>query len=127
MIFDQQNIYSDSVNANTMSATATYSDVIANVGGGDAVDPLFLFITAPTAITGYAVTATLQTSANEAFTSPVDLAAYTLPKDTKGVLVKDKVPYGMLKYSRIKYVGAGAVTGGTVLAALTETVPNWKF
>lgn len=127
MIFDQQNIYSDTVDADTISASATYSDVIANVGGGDAVDPLFLFIAAPTAITGYAVTATLQTSATEAFTTAVDLAAYTLPKDTKGVLVKDKVPYGMLKYSRIKYVGAGTVTGGAILSALTETVPNWKF
>lgn len=127
MLYDKQNIYSDKIAGTTISATATYSDVIANVGGGDAVDPLFLFIAAPTAITGYAVTATLQTSADEAFTSPVDLAAYTLPKDTKGVLIKDKVPYGMLKYSRIKYVGAGTVTGGKVFAALTETVPNWKF
>lgn len=127
MLYDKQNIYSDKIAGTTISASASYSDVIANVGGGDAVDPLFLFIAAPTAITGYAVTATLQTSADEAFTSPVDLKAYTLPKDTKGVLVKDKVPYGMLKYSRIKYVGAGTVTGGKVFAALTETVPNWKF
>jgi hypothetical protein len=127
MIFDQENIYSDSIAADTISDSATYSDVIANVGGGDAVDPLFLFIAAPSAITGFAVTATLQTSADEVFTSPVDLASYTLPKDTAGVLVKDKVPYGMLKFSRIEYVGAGTVTAGTVFAALTETVPNWKF
>ena len=127
MKYDKQNIYADKVAATTISATPSYSDVIANVGGGDAVDPLFLFIAAPTALAGYAVTATLQTSATEAFTTPVDLASYTLPKDTKGVLLKDKVSYGMLKYSRIKYVAAGAVTGGVLFAALTETVPNWSF
>lgn len=59
MIFDQQNMYMD----NSLT-----SNVIANVGGGDAADPLFLVITAPTALaTSDTITAALETSDSEDF------------------------------------------------------------
>lgn len=59
MIFDQQNMYMD----NSLT-----SNVIANVGGGDAADPLFLVITAPTALTtSGTITAALETSDSESF------------------------------------------------------------
>ena len=61
MIFDQQNMYMD----NSLT-----SNVIANVGGGDAADPLFLVITAPTALaTSGTITAALETSDSESFST----------------------------------------------------------
>ena len=55
MIFDQQNMYMD----NSLT-----SNVIANVGGGDAADPVFLVITAPPALaTSGAIAAALAAAA----------------------------------------------------------------
>lgn len=113
MIFDQQNMYFD----NSLTGS-----VIANVGGGDAADPLFLVITAPTALTGTTITATLETSDSESFGTKTTLATYTLAASKKGVLVAAKVPYGMLGFSRLTVSGASA---GKLTAGLTETVPNW--
>ena len=119
MIFYQQNMYLDKV---TISGKTT-SDVIYNMGGGDAHDPLFLAIMATTNLaTSGTITAVLETSDAEAFSPKTTLASYTLPAGTKGVLVKAKLPYGMKKYSRLVISGA---TAGVLTAGLTANVPNW--
>ena len=119
MIFDQQNMYLDK---KTISGTTTTSDVLYNMGGGDAHDPLFLAIMATTGLaTSGTITAVLETSDAETFSPKTTLASYTLPASTKGILVKAKLPYGMKKYSRLVINGA---TAGVLTAGLTATVPN---
>lgn len=115
MIFDQQNMYMD----NSLT-----SNVIANVGGGDAADPLFLVITAPTALatSSGTITAALETSDSESFGTKTVVATYTLAASKKGVLVAAKLPYGMKAFSKLTVTGA---SGGKLTAGLTETVPNW--
>ena len=114
MIFDQQNMYMD----NSLD-----SNVIANVGGGDAADPLFLVITAPTALAGNGtITAVLETSDSEKFSPKTVVATYTLATGKKGILVAAKLPYGMKAFSKLTVTGADS---GTLTAGLTETVPNW--
>lgn len=126
MIFDQQNMYMN----NSRS-----SNVIANVGGGDAADPLFLVIIAPTALadsgtiiapTALAgsgtITAALETSDSESFDPKTVVATYTLAATKKGILVAAKLPYGMKAFSRLIVTGAD---NGKLTAGLTETVPNW--
>lgn len=114
MTFDQQNMYMD----NSLT-----SNVIANVGGGDAADPLFLVITAPTALaTSGTITAALETSDSEDFGTKTVVATYTLAASKKGILVAAKLPYGMKAFSRLTVTGA---SGGKLTAGLTETVPNW--
>lgn len=116
MIFDQQNMYMD----NSLT-----SNVIANVGGGDAADPLFLVITAPTALAtsgSDSAAAALETSDSEDFDTKTVVATYTLAASKKGILVAAKLPYGMKAFSRLTVTGA---SGGKLTAGLTETVPNW--
>ena len=119
MIFDQQNMYLDK---KTISGITT-SDVLYNMGGGDAHDPLFLVVSATTALaTSDTITAVLETSDAEGFGTKATLATYTLPAGAKGILVKAKLPYGMKKYSRLVISGA---TAGVLTAGLTANVPNW--
>lgn len=113
MIFDQQNMYTDK---------ALASNVIANVGGGDAADPLFLVVCANTALSGSSISVDLETSDTESFDTKTVLATYTLAAGKTGILVAAKLPYGMKEYSRLTISGA---SGGTLTAGLTETVPNW--
>lgn len=117
MIFDQENMYLDKV---TISGTTT-SNVLFNLGGGDAQDPLFLVAAATTELSG-AATAKLETSDTETFDAATTLGVFTLAGATKGVLLKAKLPYGMKKYSRLTVEGA---TSGELTAGLTATVPNW--
>jgi hypothetical protein len=116
MIFDQENMFFDNA--------ITGGNVIANVGGGDAHDPLFLVVAATTALTAGTggATAALETSDAEDFATKETLGTYTLAASTKGLLVRAKVPYGMKKYVRLTLTG---VTAGAITAGLTETVPNW--
>lgn len=113
MIFDQENMFFDKA--------ITDGNVIANVGGGDAHDPLFLVVAATTALTGDG-SAALETSDTEDFSEKTVLGTYTLAGSAKGLLVRAKVPYGMKKYVRLTLDG---VTAGAITAGLTETVPNW--
>lgn len=113
MIFDQENMFFDNA--------ITGGNVIANVGGGDAHDPLFLVVAATTAL-GSDGTAVLETSDTEDFKESEALGSYTLAGSTKGLLVRAKVPYGVKQYLRLTLTG---VTAGAITAGLTETVPNW--
>ena len=114
MIFDQQNIFFDN--------SITNGNVIANAGGGDSHNPLFLAVVANTVL-DKATTAVLQTSDDEAFGSATTLATYTLPASKKGIILAAKVPYGMKKFVRLTLSGA---TTGAITAGLTPTVPNWN-
>lgn len=117
MIFDQENMYLDKA---TISGSTT-SNVLYNMGGGDAHDPLFLVAVATEPLSG-AATAKLETSDTEAFEAATTLGEFTLAGSAKGVLLKAKLPYGMKKYSRVVVSGA---TSGELTVGLTETVPNW--
>lgn len=115
MKFDQENLYFDA------KATIATSDVIANVGGGDAVNPLFLVIHSDAKETS-SLTFALQTSDDESFATNTVLATYATPANGTGLLVRDKVPYGMKAFSRL--VGTGTPKG-KITAGLVEDVPNW--
>lgn len=118
MIFDQQNMFFDG----TTMAASTDSNVIANVGGGDAHDPLFLVVHASTAIAG-TCTIAVETADDEGMsTNKATLATYSLPAAKKGLLLVAKLPYGMKKFVRLHEAGA---TAGKVTAGLTATAPNW--
>lgn len=117
MIFDQENMYLDKA---AISGSTT-SNVLFNLGGGDAVDPLFLVAVATEPLSG-AATAKLETSDTEGFEAATTLGEYSLAGAAKGILLKAKLPYGMKKYSRLVVEGA---TSGVLTAGLTATVPNW--
>lgn len=127
MIFDQQNMFFDKYAGTSITTGGVNSDVIANVGGGDAHNPLFLVIAAPTALEGGPFTAELQTADVEGFGSGVvTLATYSVPA-AGGILVKAKLPYGLKKFVRLNVKGTTAGTAGTLTAGLTENVDNWNF
>lgn len=126
MIFDQQNMFFDKYAGTSITTGGVNSNVIANVGGGDAHNPLFLVIAAPTALQGGPFTAALQTDDAETFGSAVTLATYNVPA-AGGVLVKAKLPFGLKKFIRLNVKGTAAGTGGTLTAGLTENVDNWTF
>lgn len=125
MIFDQENMFFDNAEGNTITQGGIASTVLANVGGGDAEDPLFLVIAAPVALAGGPFTAELQTSDSEDFGTKDTLATYSIPASVKGILVKSKMPYGAKKFLRLFIKGTENGSGGKITAALTETVPNW--
>lgn len=116
MRFDQENMFYDK------TKTVATSNVIANVGGGDAVDPLFVAIFSDAAETA-PLDFVLETSDTEggAYTA---LATFTTVANEKGLLVKAKLPYGAKAFLRLTCSGSPK---GNITAGLTETVPNWKF
>lgn len=113
MIFDQQNIFFDA------ASTITNSDVVANVGGGDAADPLFLVAVLNAAQAGD-ITFTLKTSDAEGMTSAATMCTLVVPAGKTYAAVK--VPYGAKKFLRVS--GSGTLSGKATVG-LTETVPNW--
>lgn len=115
MLFDQENMFFDGA-----SAITSGSNVICNVGGGDAVDPLFLVVHS-TAAESSSLSFALQTSDAEGFGTNVVLGTFASKANDKGVLIKAKVPYGAKKYLRL--VGTGT-PAGKITAGLTQTVPN---
>lgn len=118
MIRDAENTFSKDLDVSAYTATAAYSDVIY-VGEGDAANQMYLYAAVTTALQDGTLTAVLQTSDTEAFTSATDLATYSISK-TVGEKIKAKVPLGCKKYLRFKYtatldaskssLGAGKVT-----------------
>ena len=114
MKFDQENMFYDKT-----SSIAT-SNVIANVGGGDAANPLFIVIHSD-ATEAAARTFTLQTSDAENFSPATTLATITT-KAAKGVIAAQKLPYGLKKYIRLT---SAATPTGNISAGLVEDVENW--
>lgn len=106
MIFDGDNMF---FRKKALTAADITSDVL-NVGTGEASDPLWLVQKVAGGSTGGKLTTVLQTSKDEAFTSPVVLGTYT---ETD---LHTKIPRGNLGYLRL--VNTSTYTAGTVTAAL---------
>ena len=120
MIPDYENMFLDKKAASTYGTTAAYSDhVVANGNGGSAYDPPFLFINVSgAAIAGGNITVVLQTCDAEGFGSNVvDMATYYVPIGALGTVVKERIPYGGLKFYRLKLTGSASVTGNGKITA----------
>ena len=120
MIPDYENMFLDKKAASTYGTTAAYSDnVVGNGNGGSAYDPPFLQITVSEAATaGGNITVVLQTCDAEGFGSNVkDLATYYVPIGALGTVVKERIPYGGLKFYRLKLTGSASVTGNGKITA----------
>ncbi len=113
MIYDAENTFMWKQNL----ATSTASDVVANSGGGDAYDQLFLAALVNAALDKDA-TLTLQTSDTASMASPTTLCTLPVTKD-EGSRASVKIPHGMKKYMRIIVTGA---VSGTLTAALVTDV-----
>ena len=105
MILDGENLF---YNAATLTNGAMTSDVL-KVGVGETGDPPILVLRVKDAGAG-TFKAVLETSANEAFTTPKDLGTY------EQVPLSVHVPRGNLGYLRIK--GTSTYAKGTVTAGL---------
>ena len=120
MIYDGENTFAWGTDLSATTTTEKYSDVI-KTNKGDAYNSTWLMAHADQALAAD-MTITLETSADEAFTSPVALGTYALPK-TKGSMVKAHVPVGDLGYLRIGYsTTTGTITAGKLYAALVLDV-----
>ena len=120
MIPDYENMFLDKKAASSYGTTAAYSDhVVANGNGGSAYDPPFLFINVSGAATaGGNITVVLQTCDAEGFGSNVvDMATYYVPIGALGTVVKERIPYGGLKFYRLKLTGSASVTGNGKITA----------
>ena len=118
MIYDKENLFLDGVAVSEFGTSAKYSDVIVNIGAGDAYPNAFLAAAvtgAPTA--GGTLTVTLQTSDTEAFTSANDLASVNVPTGSQGDVIGMIMPKGCKKYLRLKLQGSAAVTGAGKITA----------
>jgi hypothetical protein len=108
MIFDGENLF---FRAKALSAADIVSDVV-KTGKGDAYDPMKLVLSVADGDSGKALTTKLQTSADEAFTTPVTLATFT------EVPLSSPVPRGDLGYLRLVVTStytAGTMTSGLVM------------
>lgn len=118
MIFDNENMFFDAVDGAEF-ASGKESAVIENLGGGDAVDPLFLAVI----IAGGEgqLKADITTAKDKDFTEPVELGTFQSAQNAKGLAIKAKVPFGLGRYLKVKLTGT--VTG-KVTVGLTQNVPN---
>lgn len=125
--------YSDVIKV-AAAAVTTSADAPSGVGEDSAKGiPLALLAQVTTQFTtsnGGTLTTTLQTATDEAFTSPVDLAAsaaIAAAALTPGkMLLPQTVPYGVLGYLRLKYVVANTMTAGKVTAGIGSALQSNK-
>lgn len=113
MIYDAENTFMWKKDL----STGTTSDVVANSGGGDAYDQLFLVVTVNGALDKDA-TVTLSTSDEASMVSPKPLCSIVVSKD-EGSKASIKIPHGMKKYLCLSVVGP---TTGIMSAALVVDV-----
>jgi hypothetical protein len=124
MIFDGENSLCD---ATTLSSALTVSPNVINMGKGESYEPMKLANmikdgtgTSPT------MTVKIQTATDAAFTTPVDLATFTL--SGTGDQVKTlPIPRGNLGYLRLAF-SDGSYTGGKLTAGLVvdDDIPHRK-
>lgn len=104
-----------------LAGTATagiYSDVL-EIGKGNAVTEPWLDISLNAPLVGGDVAITLQTAADEAFATPVDLASATVKTASPaGKVMQLHLPHGNLGYLRLKLAPTAALTAGTITAAI---------
>lgn len=104
MIFDGENMF-----YNKADLTGTLTSDVVDVGPGETYQPMFLAVLVKDANAGATITATLQTSADAAFTTPVTLATMTKAGT-------QPVPRGNLGYLRLQV--EATATAGTLTAGL---------
>ena len=113
MIFDQDAMFLDKA---TSIAT---SNVLANGGGGDAGDPLFLVVHSDAKETS-SLTFAVKTADTEDMANAVTLGTFTSPENAEGYIIAAKLPYGLKKFVRIDGSGSPA---GKISAGLAIDVP----
>jgi len=113
MIYDAENTFMWKKDL----STGLSSDVVANSGGGDAYDQLFLSVAVNAALDKDATVALL-TADDEALATPVTLCTLTVSKD-EGSKASVKIPHGMKKFMRVDVAGAAS---GTVTVAMVVDV-----
>lgn len=115
MIIDKELMFS---NAQALTAAAVSTNVVDQGAAGDAYAALWLVVNNSAAITG-TLGFELQTSADEAFTSPITLMSIAAAaRSAAGNIFKGRIPVGAKKYLRLNYTGAP--TAGSVSAFLVK-------
>ncbi len=104
MIFDGETMFYDKADL-----TGTLTSNVVNVGPGESYQPMFLVVKMKDANDGATIAATLQTSEDEAFTTPVTLG-------TMNKAGSMPVPRGNLGYLRLQV--EATATAGTLTAGL---------
>jgi len=131
MYIDKDLEYSlaQAVTTGTEISTKTYADHGAE--GNAYRDDLFIFVRVDAAFTvGTSLVVNFQTCAENTFSSPTTLfstgaiAEADLTADT--VIVKVRVPLGLLRFSRFQYVTVGTHSTGTIDAQLVADVEYQK-
>ncbi len=123
MLLDQNAVFSDK---QAVKSTAVSTHTVDQGAAGDARCGLYAVVKVEEAFSGVTeLTAALETSSNEDFSSSKVLASVTvqasaLVKDA--VLLKTPVPAGALRYMRVKYTVSGSGSTGTISAFLTDMV-----
>lgn len=121
MIFDGENMFCDK---KTLSSATLYSDVL-NLGPGESYQPMFLeaFLKGGTG-SDAALTVTIQTATDAAFTSPVALGEFAFSGAAGSHSMP--MPRGNLGYVRLKLVST--YTGGNLTAGLVvdDDIPHRK-
>lgn len=111
MIFDAENMFCDK---KEISSAEFYSDVVENSGGGDAYNPVFLFLVVTGGNTEGTIETELQTADDEEFTTPTIASTYESSQ------IQTKLPHGMKKFMRLKVTST--YTTGKITAALVGDV-----
>lgn len=104
MIFDGENMFYDKADLK-----GTLTSNVVNVGPGESYQPMFLAVLVKDANEGATITATLQTAADENFTTSKTLATMTGAGS-------QPVPRGNLGYLRLQV--EATATAGTLTAGL---------
>ena len=129
MILDKELVFSDAQDETTV-ADHTSDNIVDLTVAGDALDSLWLEVGVHTAATSdgsATLTVALQTSVDEAFTSPITLlttAAIGKADLTKGAkLIQTRIPMGCKRYLRVLYtIGTAVLTGGKFNAYLVSGI-----
>jgi len=113
-----------------VTTTAVYSDVIDQLAASDAYESCWLVVRTDVAFadSGTSLTASLETSDTEIFTSATTLVVgpavlkATLMLDAGQVLLKVRIPIGALRYLRVKLTNSGTLATGTVAVAIMKDI-----
>lgn len=116
MIRDAENTFFYKQDLKDVTTSGKISDVIA-VGKGNAVLEQWLDVSLQAKVSA-STTITLQTAADEAFTTPIDLLTVTATTSTPVGKMQARIPQGNLGYLRVKAVPSATLTTGTVTAVL---------
>jgi len=123
MLLDQTNIFSD---AQALSATGASANTLDLTAAGNAVaGGVFVIGHADVAFAGATqIKVAVQTATDSAFTSPIELASFTLNAtalaNTKTPLFAAMLPLGLKRYLRVYYTVTGTVTAGKISCFLTD-------